>query len=158
MSLIDQLKQREQRNRTELLTLLKMDEEKLNMSIFEGAYEYLEKVFGTDAYGLKHLPNTAEFWTWWRMEWAKIDSIFLLAIHERVPDMPIYAEVLYIIRDRDNERGTTLIKSIRQLREEYYHYHEASMQNRYINSSIMRGGAHNMITAIIKREKEVSHG
>lgn len=158
MTVVQQLKQRNERNRKLLLQLLDITEEQMNEKLFEGAYEYLENIFGTDAYGMKHLPKTSEFWTWWQMEWAKIDSIFIAAIDDATPETYAQDGIMYKVRDRDNERGKWRIKSKEELTDHYLFYHEANMKNRYINSDIMHAGAHAMIKEIKKREQEVVHG
>lgn len=157
MSWVAKIKEREIKNREELLHLLKVKESQMSSLFFEVAYEYLENVFGTDAYGVEHIPQTAEFWTWWKMEWAKIDSIFLHAISH--DDDEAYEGALCILRDRDNVNIKVVIRNIHQLRNAYRIYHEATMQNRYINSGVVQAGMHKMMNSVINRDRNpVNHG
>jgi len=150
MTLVETIKKREQQNRKTLLELLQISEDDLALQIFEGAYEYLEKVFGTDAYGLTHLPKTSQFWTWWKMEWNKIDHIFVSAVEEhRTPK-----GIAYKVRDRDNTQIYCVCHNVQHLRDEYTYYHEAHMNNRYLNSDIVRAGMHNMIDSIVNQSVE----
>ena len=157
MTRVQEYKQREQRQRAQVVQWLGITEETLNELIYEGAFDYLRNVFGTDAYGMEHLPKTKEFWTWWRMEYNRIDGIFLNAIgHEYLSQYPQW---YCVIQKRDSDVFDP-IYSVDQLRKEYTKYHEASMRNRFINSSTVRAGAHDMINAIIAgqtKQQEVHH-
>jgi hypothetical protein len=151
MTVIEILKKREAKNRASLLELLQISEEELNEKIFEGAYEYLKHVFGTDAYGMEHLPQTTQFWAWWKLEWAKIDAVFLAAVEP-------CKRASWSIRDRDNTNGKYIVYELHDLREHYEYYHEASMANRYLNSDIVRAGMHKMVKDIVTKPQEVHHG
>ena len=157
MTVVEILKKREAEDRANLLKLLQMSEEELNVKIFEGAYEYLEHVFGTDAYGMDHLPKTPQFWTWWRREWAKIDAVFLHAV-EVSPERFRYPGTLWAVRDRDNTECRCIVRELHALREQYEYYHEASMSNRYLNSEIVRAGMHQMFKDMVAKQEEVHRG
>lgn len=151
MTIIETIKLREQQNRKLLLELLMITDEELTAKVFAGAFEYLEKVFGTDAYGMEHLPRTPQFWAWWTRQWNDIDSVFLGAIER-------HHEGIYIIRSRDNELSRYCLHSIESLREHHEYYHQAHMNNRYLNSNIVRAGMHKMIESIVNQSKEVCNG
>lgn len=142
--------QREQHNRKELMRLLQCTDEQLNHMLFEGAYEYLQHVFRADSYGLEHLPKTHEFWVWWRMEWNRIDTLFLQAISHKYSAE--YPQWYCVIRDRDTD-DLHAVHSVNGLRTWYITYHKATMGNKFINSSVVRAGAHHLINTL----KEKSH-
>jgi hypothetical protein len=149
MTLVETLKLREYRTRKSLCDFLRYTDDDVNILIFEGAYEYLEKIFGTDAYGMKHLPQTAQFWSWWRKEWAKIDSMFVDNVEDQGDG--------WTVRARDNDLCFQFCRDLEDLRAEYLYYHEISMNNRYINSEVVRAGAHEIMSAVINEaKKEVS--
>lgn len=156
MTQVEQYKRYESDQRKQVLSWLQMGDHQLSELIFEQAYEYLEKVFGTDAYGMEQLPKTTEFWTWWRMEWNQIDRMFLEAI--KVQYKAEYPEWYCVIADRDTgDLGA--VHTVKELHRHYLHYHEASMSNRFINSSTVRAHAHDMINSIIAgSRKEAHHG
>ena len=142
---------REQQNRDAVKKWLKLTDDEASNLFIDTAYDYLKNVLGTDAYGLEHLPKTSEFWTWWRLEWNRIDSIFLNCIRE---DERWYCSIV----DRDSSTWYK-VDDVYFLREWYNIYHEASMDNRFINSSVVRAGAHSVIKNIISnKKKEVHHG
>lgn len=140
MTAVEKFKEREVKNRARLREELLYTEEDFAKMIFEGAYQYLEKVFSTDSYGMEHLPKTKEFWAWWKIEWAKIDAVFIGAIEEHNDRT--------FIRDRDKANSLWSIQNYKELRDQYAYYHEATMKNRYMNSSLVRAGAHEMVNAI----------
>lgn len=150
MTDLQRYKQREQQQRNELTRMLQCTDEQLNTMVFDGAYDYLQNIFGTDAYGLQHLPKTSEFWAWWRMEWNRIDALFLNAISHKYSAE--YPQWYCVIRDRDTDY-LHAVYNCNGLRTWYIAYHEASMSNRFLNSSVVRAGAHQMINSI----KEKSH-
>jgi hypothetical protein len=151
MSLTQRLKEHEARTRARVLSILRITEDELAAMIFEEAYQYLEKVFGTDAYGLDHLPKTSEFWVWWKKNWHDIDSVFVGALDfDMCSDN---SDILCTIRVRDNSEFYEAVRNVNELRQHYEHYHEASICNRYLNSTVVRAGMHNMIDSIINKQK-----
>jgi hypothetical protein len=144
-------KKREQENRDAVKSWLKLTDDEATNLFIDTAYEYLRNVLGTDAYGLEHLPKTSEFWMWWRLEWNRIDAIFLSCL---TTDSRWYATII----DRDTETPYK-VANVHDLQKWYEIYHEASLDNRYINSSVVRAGAHSVIKAIANAKvKEVSNG
>lgn len=151
MTVVEIIKQHEQANSKLLLELLKVSQEELNEKVFAFAYEYLEKVFGTDAYGMEYLPKTPQFWTLWTKHWKEIDSVFIGAVES-------HHEGLYIIRSRDNELSSYCINSVEALRAHYDYYHQAHKNNPYLNNNVVDAGMHEMIKSIVKESKEVCNG
>lgn len=143
-------KKREQENRKAVKNWLKLTEDEMTNLFIDTAYDYLRNVLGTDAYGLENLPRTSEFWSWWRLEWNRIDAIFLCNIRE---DDRWYCSIV----DRDSNH-LYKVDGVAFLRDWYALYHEASMDNRYMNSSVVRAGAHSVIKHIISNAKVAQHG
>jgi hypothetical protein len=148
MTLVASLKKREQENREEILRLLNYTNDEMSFFIFEGAYEYLEVIFGTDAYGMTHIPKTCEFWAWWQKKWAEIDAVFVHAVSRRGNKIQFWE-----VRHRDHEWRQVLCQNVEELRAQYFRYHEASMNNVYINSDVTRASMHTMMNEIILNQK-----
>lgn len=154
MTIVESYKAHEQRTRKSLLQLLRYSEEDIAILIFEGAYEYLDKVFGTDEFGMSCIPKTSQFWDFWKKEWNHIDSMFVANVVE-------YSnyKLMWTVRARDNDEIKLLCRTVEELREQYLYWHEASMSNRFINRDVVKSAAHHMIRNIIEQQKkEVSHG
>lgn len=123
----DRVRQNEQVTRITLKRLLKYSDEELNTMAFDGAYEYMRKIFGTE----EHFPLTTEFWAWWRREWASIDAAFVDALR-------LFGPNEIHIRDRDEpNKYTYLVNGLAELRTWYAHYHEATVDNRHVRKDVV---------------------
>ena len=100
-------------------------DELFNMAV-DTAFTYLREIWKTDEYGMEMLPKSPEFWAWWRMEWARIDKLYL-------DDM----------KHRPN-------RAHRYYRVYYEHYHKAGLNNIFINSAVMEASAHKLIKRLAK--------
>jgi len=80
MTHIELITQQMKATRARVRELTGLTNDALNEMIFEGAYAWLESI-GSDAYGLEHLPKTAEFWGFWKQEWHTVDAAFVQHIN-----------------------------------------------------------------------------
>lgn len=110
-------------------------EDELNELIFNTAYRYLEDVLALPAAAISAHTANADFWSWWQLEWNRIDKIFNNNVY--ADPRPPYA--LCAVLDRENDI-LYAVYSAEQLRHMYEQYHEASMRNRHMNSAIVRTG------------------
>jgi hypothetical protein len=145
-------KKREQENKDKVRSWLEISDADHFDLVVDTAFEYLKNVLGVDAYGLEYLPKSPEFWTWWRMEWNRIDALFLDAIG---PHDDCYASIV----DRDSDTRFEVYTADDLLRW-YTIYHEASMENRFINAAVVRATAESMLSGFkqVVKSKEVVNG
>jgi hypothetical protein len=146
-------KKREQENKEKVLRWLKMSDEDHFDLVVDTALEYLKNVLHVNAYGLEYLSKSTDFWTWWRIEWNRIDTLFLDALK---PHDDWYVTII----DRDSDRPYK-VDSAEDLRSWYSVYHEASMENRFINAAVVRATAESMLKGIrlqVASSKEVVNG
>jgi hypothetical protein len=102
---------------------------------FEAAYDYLEHVIGTDAYGLQNLPLTAVFWGHWRTLWYRIDQQIMLGDVQ-------YPPVFSALHMPDDPR------------REYLRLHNARLSGYYLNSTLIEEAFH---VEVIKKLKTNSN-
>lgn len=107
-----------ERNRQAICTLCNVTPEQINEVCFEHAYAYLEKVIRYDKKGIELLPQTAQFWTWWKMEWYRIDKLFL---------DDLFGTLSYAIADKPDK-----------VWEYYLKAHRIEPDNEFLNMPQMR--------------------
>lgn len=67
-------KERHEKNRDELLNLLKVDMSFYNECLFNSAYIYLEETIKLDQLSIKILSTNSKFWSWWKVQYYIIDE------------------------------------------------------------------------------------
>jgi hypothetical protein len=61
----------------EIITLLEIDIQRYNKSIFETGCIYLDIYLGGDKKIIRDFEYSREFWNWWRMQYRLVDEVFL---------------------------------------------------------------------------------
>jgi hypothetical protein len=70
-------KQRHEKNRDEILNLLKVGMNFYNQSLFNSAYVYLEEVLKLDPMSIKILTGSDQFWHWWKLQYYILDETIM---------------------------------------------------------------------------------
>ncbi|MBL6448549.1 hypothetical protein JMN32_19720 [Fulvivirga sp. 29W222] len=138
MNQADKVRQLHNINRAKVSMLTGLSVEELFTMTFESAYSYLKNVMQVDDYGMQHLPQTSEFWAWWRMEWNRVDMIFMSKIRK---DLGVG---LCAIED-PRYGNLWAMYSKGDLANYYRLYHLVSHDNVHINSAVMSASAHRLI-------------
>lgn len=141
MNHADKIRLRAKLNQAKVLTITGMSRQALNELMFNAAYSYLQEVLQTDAYGLEMIPQTKEFWSWWSIEWSRIDQIFLNKIRK---DARVH--ICTIEHPYNGQLHGCFSQA--DLQKFYLLYHQISPENIFINSSVMEASCHQMIMQV----------
>lgn len=132
--------------------LTELTPHQLNKIRFETAYEYLEKIIGTDNFGMEAIPKTGLFWGWWSREWLRIDEMLFMEYNGNKP-LIRWDFILKTFYIKDYGVAEVNVSSAAQFREVYLKYHAAKPENYHLNSVVIDETWHQMIKnlANIKR-------
>lgn len=120
---------------------------------FESAYQYLDQVLGTDAWGMHEYPKHRAFWSWWRIQWHHIDLAIFGCPHKGIVGRLQYDLKLqaWYCSKPDSPEREYLINNARMMRRLYEIYHKVGVENRYINSAATEAAFHSMQKTLIKQ-------
>lgn len=127
-----------------VLSICGYDEEELSQMQFTAAFECLEKVLGSDEYGITELPKTTDFWIWWKDQWYRRDRIFLDRLR-------FDAELQKYTSVTPGHLTPLVLHEQRDFRYIYSLYHRVATDNIYINSAGMEYSFHNDVIKHLSR-------
>jgi hypothetical protein len=111
---------------------------------FASAFECLERVLGSDQYGIDQLPKTSAFWHWWKEQWFRRDEQFLNNIKFDIET----GKHIALIKNE----GYLYVESASQFRQVYREYHRIDANNPEVNNNLMETSFHFMIKELAKNK------
>ncbi|NQU32764.1 MAG: hypothetical protein HQ521_05975 [Bacteroidetes bacterium] len=120
-------KERHEKNRDELLSLLKVGMSFYNEWLFSSAFVFLEDVLNLDQLSIKILTESNQFWHWWKLQYYIMDETIL---YDYCAFKDVHLQDIADIRSYYKEKHTSP-----PIQLERYLYHYLSEEKAKIRTS-----------------------